>query len=218
MLKKSKRKSTHVQIEAQKTDDCCCFFSECEDKKRRKRLSCFILALALLLIVGPGYFFFFQRFSQSHQIPNEADIRAEQEVMTLASVIYRHFNGYEAYCAKNGYQMQVYPKAFAHVFQKQMQVLDAKAKEQGTSLAGLLNQINKQFGPAFDRLIHTELQQMQKDILAQKGEGSAPQTVAVIDFCQMIDEQSEQILADPANEDFILIRQTADALTGVEPN
>lgn len=216
VLKKSKKcsKNSESAEKVHQKSACDCFLSECEDKKRRKRLSCFILGIALFLIIGPGYFFFIQRFSTASRFSEQKIIEADQELMTLASLIYRHFNGYEAYCAKNGYKMQQYPKAFVAAFQSEMTLLDQQAREQGLSLESLLNKINVQFGPAFDRIIATELKELQQVVLANQKtpESLENTTVSVQDICRLIDENAALILSEPANEDFIRIRQVVSHL------
>lgn len=217
VLKKSK-KQRHAQKhnmeleKVQKEHDC--FLSENEDKKRRKRLSCFILGLAVLLIIGPSFFFLKHRFPATSLLTQQAAAQKDQEIMTLASLIYRHFNGYDAYCIKQGYRMNSYPKLFAKRFQNEMIILDQKAKEQGSSLEGVLNQIKQQFGPVFDRIIETELKTLRQQEAAKNPEvASKIQHISSADICRWIDENTTLILSDPENEDFIRIRQLANGLT-----
>ncbi len=218
VLKKSKKrapkKRTPKSIFKQPAD---CFLSEIDEKKRRKRLSCFILALAIILVITPVLFFWKQHFSHSLQWMSSEKIenRQEQEMMTLAALIYRHFNAYEAYCMRHDYPMHKYPKSFAVTFHKEMSVLDKRAKEHGRSLEGLLNQVNRQFGPAFDRVLSKELKKM-RDLLAQRQVGGIDKNgahkLSVTDVCRLLDEHADIILTNPQIADFILIRKTAQQL------
>lgn len=152
------------------------------DKKRRKRLSGFLLITAFALLVVPGI------VCLRHQILNERmsqnEISENQELFSLANVIYRHYKGYESYCGRQGVMLKNYPKAFYDAYNKELLIFGHQVRAHGFTPDKILTKIEKEFASISEISIQREFNRLIQNRF-QKKDGGPVQTEA--DLCRFIE-------------------------------
>lgn len=153
-----------------------------QDKKRRKRITNILMLLAGLLILLPGYLGIRHKLS-THQITNET-ITLNQELYTVANLVYRHKTGYSNYCHKQGQILKSYPNAFVETYKSELIVFNQKATESGLSADKIIAKIQKEFAVVSEKSIHKEFKKLLTKRI-QNTDGTIIQTEK--DLCSYID-------------------------------
>lgn len=153
-----------------------------QDKKRRKRITNILMLLAVLLILLPGYLGIRHKLS-THQITDET-ITLNQELYTLANLVYRHKTGYANYCRKQGQSLKSYPNAFVETYKSELIIFNQKAKEIGLPADKIIAKIQKEFAVVSEKSIHKEFKKLLTKRI-QNTDGTVIQTEK--DLCLYID-------------------------------
>ncbi len=166
------------------------------DKIRRKRITCVILTMAILLIIIPGYMILRHKFNT--MAVNQEQTVQNQELYSVAGIIYRHMNAYPTYCRKAGYTMEQYPKTFMSEYEDDLIVFGQVARQIGLSPEGVINQTARDFSTVVQKSIGKEFTRLRKRGLTTQDNQSV-QTDEEI--CRHIDENAANWIKNEKKSD-----------------
>lgn len=153
------------------------------DKKRRKRLSSFLLIVAAVLLIVPGVLCLRHKYLTERLSVDE--VSENQELFSLANVIYRHYIGYGDYCKKKGVLLQNYPATFFQTYNPELLAFGKKVRAHGFTPDKILSKTKKEFAGISEMSIRREFNQLiQKRF--QDNTGKVIQTEE--NLCTFIDE------------------------------
>ncbi len=128
------------------------------DKKRRKRLSSFLLIMAAVLLIIPGFLCLRHKYLADRLSVDE--VAENQELFSLANVIYRHYIGYGDYCKKKGVLLQNYPATFFQIYNPQLLAFGKKVRAHGFTPDKVLSKTKKEFAGISEMSIQREFKQL----------------------------------------------------------
>ena len=188
-----------------------CFLSESEDKRRRKRLSCFILVLAILLVVVPSLFLLKHKVEVSVFPVSKQELQHDQQSITLAMIMYRHYVGYDEYCTKLGVPLNFYPAQFMAKFQKEADFLRVYLKgSRGEELGSVFSKIRYKFARVLNKSVASDFSHMKTAF--QKNFQLESPLLTDKDICLLLEEKTSDILSKELSGDYVRIKKISDEL------
>ena len=128
----------------------------------------------------------------------------DNDVITAASVLYRHEIGYKKYCAELGYEMTQYPQKFAEAVATGKDLISAEVAKKGYTLEEVYQEVEKLIGHLVYNSIVTEFYDIRRSMtiyMASEQSGLPPEEIewnenlekvmTDKDVCAMFDENAE---------------------------
>ena len=181
-----------------------------QDKKRRKRITNILMILSFVLLLVPGYLGFREKLKTNY-IDTET-INLNQELYTIANLIYRHQHGYPNYCRKLGQPLNIYPPFFVKTYETELLVFQQKAKETGISPDKILAKIQKEFSVISEKSINKEFKRLIPKRIQNK-DGSIVKTES--DLCIYIDK-NPQIWIDRHSDSLQQIKNSVQRILEIK--
>lgn len=163
-----------------------------------------LLKKPILFVLSVFLFFWGIIISTQYLFPSKY---SDEDIGKAIGAFYRHTVGYKSVCSNYGYQMISYPLGFTNKLEKEIEIINQAAQENGYSFDELMNSIeSSKIGDQTKKSIRNEL-------YALKNEWSQEQNISMYEVCQTID--SDELIV-PENDGYMLIKNIAEKIKNID--